>query len=322
MLLSSSEFFLLGRIVAAWQTASAVSERPHWGRSLMDTVNHVFHEFGLGHVAPPAGWGSVDRGDPPGDTVWRRVEGCRPSPRPIGEDPYMIPGVPSIAMGVSPSVPERLFVERADGLICGWNIEKPRSGLYLVIMRWLRPWAAVSPQLWLAMNERSWPATVEEWRTLPDFVRIHPHMTFEDDRPDGVAEAAEQAAAEGGCEREFRLGSLSSQIENHLWVLAERGRLVDAFRRHDNDALGDPGENLQALLTEAGKILDSEPVKLVCLGDDGTIGFYEAARRDLAVGVGVAGDPAAISHAVEQAHGRSVQASSYLYGTFRSRGVA
>ena len=91
--------------------------------------------------------------------------------------------------------------------------------------------------------------------------------------------------------------------------------MADAFRRRANDYLGDPAENLQAALV-------GEPVELVCRGDDGTIGFYEAARDALALAAGPLGCAATISRAIEQAHGRATQASSYLYGTFRSRSVA
>lgn len=321
MLLSPSEFFILGRIIATWQAAAAMPQRPYWAGSLMDTVEHVFREFGLEHVAPPSGWKCVERRDAPDDTVWKGVEGHRPASKPFREPSHMIPGVPTIAMGVSPTTSNRLFVERTDGEICAWIIEKPRSGLHVGLMRWLRPWVAVSPQLWLAMREQSWAAAVEEWRTLPEFVRIHPHMAFEDDHPDGLVTAAEQAALDAGCERAFRLGRLAGQIETQLWALAERASLADAFRRHDNDYLGDPEENLQTVLAEAGEVLASESVNLACLADDGAIGFYEAARQALAAGDGSLGGAAAISHAVEQARGRVVQAGSYLYGTCRSRGV-
>lgn len=322
MLMSPSEFFILGRIVAAWQTASGMPERPYWARSLMDTVDHVLREFGLEHVGPPGDWSCVERREAPNDTVWKRVEGHQPASKPFRENSHMIPGVPTIAMGVSPTTPNRLFVERTDGRICAWIIEKPRSGLHLVLMRWLKPWAAVSPQLWLAMRGQSWSAAVEEWRTLPDFDRIHPHLAFEDDQPDGLVEAAEQAALEAGCERAFRLGRLASQIETELGVFAERANMADAFRRHNNDYLGDPADNLQAALSEAETALNGETVKLICRVDDGTIGFYQAARSALAVGAAVPGDGANISRAIAQAHGRAAQASSYLYGTFRSRDVA
>lgn len=319
MLLSPSEFFILGRIVAAWQTASTAIERPYWGRSLMDTVSHVLSDFGLDCVGPPSGWDRVDRRAAPDDTVWKRVKGRQPDLEPYREDSLVIPGVPTLAMGVSPTFPNRLFVERSDGAVCGWIIDKPRSGLHLVLMRWLRPWAAVSPQLWLAMHEQSWAAAVEEWRTLPDFVRIHPHLAFEDDQPEGLVEAAEQAAAEAGCERPFRLGRLASLIEAKLATIAERAAMTDAFRRHGNEYLGDPDENLRAVLREAELAIVAEPVKLVCLSDDGAIGFYEAARSALAIAAGPLGNEATISHAIEQAHCRAMQASSYLYGTFRSR---
>lgn len=322
MNLTPSEFFILGRIMAAWQTALAMRFRPHWARSLMDAVNHVFHEFGLEHVAMPDGWERVDRREAPDDTVWKRVEGHSHDPKPHGRAPGVIPGVPMLVMGVSPGVSGRLFVERTDGDTCAWIVQRPRSGLYLIIMRWLRPWAGVSPHLWLAMHDGSWPAIVEEWRTLPDFVRIHPHIPFSEDRADGVVEAAERAAREAGCEQAMRLGGLTSEVEAELWSLADSAGQAEAFRRNNNTLLGDPEENLRNLLSAACAAVGSHAVDQVCRADDGAIGFYESARAILRMGEEPFGEAASISHAISQAHGRAVQASTYLYGTFRSRGVA
>lgn len=322
MHLSPSEFFILGRIMAAWQTGTAMSSRPHWARSLMDTVNHVFYEFGLEYVAGPGAWADVERRDAPDDTVWKRIEGRRAEGKPLGHDDGFVPGVPSLAIGVGTSAPGRLFVERTDGDVCAWVIDRPRAGLYLAIMRWLRPWAAVSPHLWLVMNERSWPAAVEEWRTLPEFVDVHPHTAFEEDQADGVAEAAAAAAREAGCERELRLGGLAAEVETQLWTLADQANQADAFRRHQNAFLGDPDENLWNLLSRANQAARSTTVDKVCLEDDGTIGFYQAARRALAAADSPMGGPPAISFAIGEAHMRAVQASTYVYGTFRARGVA
>jgi hypothetical protein len=322
MHLSPSEFFILGRIMAAWQTASAMPIRPYWAASMMDTVNHVFQNFGLERVSPPGEWDEVESGDALSDVVWKRVEGHTPNPKPQGRLYGVIPGVPTLAMGVSPSVPGRLFVERTDGETCAWPIKRPKSGLYLVIIRWLQPWAAVSPHLWITMHEGSWPATVEEWRTLPDFIKIDPHIAFADDSAEGVAEAAETAAREAGCERAFRLGGLSGGVESRLWSIADRVALAEAFRRQRNDALGDPEENLHELLTEAVAVMESDVIQRVCRADDGAIGFYDSAREALSVGAGPWGGVTGISYAVGRAHGWTAQASSYLYGTFRSRGVA
>ena len=320
--LSSSEFFILGRIMAAWQTGTAMSARPHWARSLMDTVNHVFYEFGLEHIGGPAGWADVERRDAPGDTVWKRVEGRRAEVKPLGHDDGLLPGVPSLALGVSASATGRLFVTRTDGDVCAWIVERPRAGLYLTIMRWLRPWAGVSPHLWLAINDRSWPAVVEEWRTLPEFVDVHPHTAFEEDQAGGVVEAATAAARQAGCEREFGLGGLSAQVEMRLWALADQANQADAFRRYRNKSLGDPDDTLWDLLSRATEAARCAAVDQVCLADDGTIGFYQAARRALAAADGPLGGPPAIGFVIREAHMRAVQASTYLYGTFRSRGVA
>jgi hypothetical protein len=288
----------------------------------MDTVDQVFQEFGLEGVSPPGEWDEVERGEPPADVVWKRVEGWAAFLKLRSKLLGVIPGVPTLAMGVSPSVPGRLFVERTDGETCTWVIKRPKSGLYLMIMRWLRPWAAVSPLLWLTMHEGSWAAIVEEWRTLPEFVRIHPHLVFAEDQADGVAEAAERAAREAGCERAFQLGGLSGEVESRLGVIADKSQQADAFQRHGNDSLGDPDENLKALLAEAVAAVRSDCVDRVCRADDGAIGYYDSAREVLAVADGPLGGSVAIHFTVGRAYMWVARASSYLYGTFRARVVA
>lgn len=318
MHLSPSEFFILGRIMAVWRVASSTKMPPYWGSSLMATVEHVFEEFGLEHVSPPGRWGDVVRRSAPSDTAWKRVEGWKPRFQSLGHVDGVIPGVPSLAMGVSVSEPSLLFVERVDGDTCAWAIQRPVSGLYLVIMHWLRRWAAVSPQLWLVMHEGSWPAVVEEWRTLPAFVRTHPHVPFAADVAEGVEHAALCEACESGCEMAFRLGGLSAEIEARLSSLAERAEQADAFRRHDNDYLGDPDALLRNALAEAAATISCDVVQQVCRSDDGTFGFYESARRAVAIGDGPFGGVPAIPMGIRRAHGRALQASSYLYGTFRT----
>jgi hypothetical protein len=318
MHLSPSEFFILGRIMAVWRFANSTKMPPYWGSSLMATVEHVFEEFGLEHVSPPACWGDVVRRSAPSDTAWKRVEGWKPRFQSLGHMDGVIPGVPSQAMGVSVSEPNLLFVERVDGDTCAWAIQRPLSGLYLVIMHWLQRWAAVSPQLWLVMNEGSWPAVVEEWRTLVDFVRTNPHVPFAADTADEVEQSALREACESGCEMAFNLGGLSAEIEARLASLAERVQQADAFRRHDNDHLGDPEELLRDALAEAVATISCETAQQLCRSDDGTYGFYESARKAVAIGDGPFGGVPAIPMCIRRAHGRALQASSYLYGTFRA----
>ena len=320
MHLSPSEFFILGRIISAWRVSTSLTVPPYWGGSLMATAEHIFHMFGIDHTSPPARWSDVERRVAPGDTAWKKVDGWKPRFQPLGHADGIIPGVPCGAMGVSPSTPERLFVERVDAETCAWIIERPVSGLYLVIMRWLRRWAGVSPQLWLVMHLGPWPATVEEWLTLPEFVRTHPHVPFAADAADGVAEAAINEARESGCETAFLLGSLSAEVEARLACLTDMAQQADAFRRQANDYLGNPDDNLQAILADAmaamshGGVVDE-----VCRFDDGAIGFYALAHRDMLVDDGPLGGTAAISRAIAQAHSRTLQASVYLYGRVRAR---
>lgn len=321
MLLSASEYFILGRLMAAWRTASTSPVPPYWGGSLMDTVHYVFDEFGLEYMMPPSRPRDVDRGAPPPDMSWKPVRGRRRRPGNGIDCEGLIVGVPSLAIGVSGSAPEKMFVENTSGEIYGWVVRRPRMGLYLAIMRWLRPWVAVSPYVWLAMNDGSWRAIVEEWQTLPEFVDMHPHTSFGEDRPHGCEEAAEQAAIEAGCEDAYRLGCLAADVEIRLWIVYDRAQQADAFFRNSNDALGDPEEHLRTLKAVAEQILRSDEVEQVCRTDDGAIGFYESARQTLDVGEGMAGGPASIYSAITRAHGRALQASTYLYGTCRAPGM-
>jgi hypothetical protein len=86
--------------------------------------------------------------------------------------------------------------------------------------------------------------------------------------------------------------------------------------------MGDPEENLRAVLASAEVAVRSSAVEQVCRADDGVIGFYESARHEIAVGDGPFGGVAAINRAIDRAHSRVFHASTYLYGTFRSWGVA
>jgi hypothetical protein len=319
MYLSQSEFFVLGRLLKTWETAAAMDSPPIWGSSLLATAEHVFFNFGLEHVEPPDGWSSVERRSPPDDAVWKSVEGNAPDFQPHGNMDGVIPGVPALSMGVSASRPGCLFVERTDGAVCVWPVKRPSCGLYLEIMRWLRPWAAVSPHLWLTMHEVSWPAVVEEWRTLPDFVRIEPHLPFGEDAPDGVLEAAVQAAKADGCEEAYRLGGLSALVDTRMASLAEAAQQGDALLRNEGYGSCPPQFNLRIALAEAEATLESDAVKEICRTDDGAIGFYSSARRQLSIVDSDFGGDGSIYFAIQDAHHRTIQATTYLYGTFRGR---
>jgi len=319
MYLSESEFFVLGRVLKTWQTAAEMNSLPIWGKSLMATTDHVFFNFGLEHVGPPAGSPHVERVPAPDDTVWKTVEGHTPSYHGYDNVVGIIPGFPSLSMGVSPSLPGRLFVERTDGDICAWPVKRPSCGLYLEIMRWLRPWAAVSPYLWLTMHDGSWPAIVEEWRTLPDFVRINPDLPFEDDAPKGLLEAALQAAKSDGCENAYRLGGLSALIDTRMASLAEAAQQADALLRQENYGACPPQFNLRATLEAAAETLDSEALKDICRANDGAVGFYMSARRELSVVDSDFGGDSLIYYAIQEAYHRTLQATTYLYGTFRGK---
>lgn len=319
MYLSQSEFFVLGRLLTTWETAGQMDSRPFWGSSLLATAEHVFFNFGLEHVEPPNGWSHVERAPTPNDVVWKPVEGRAPDFQPLEDVDGVIPGVPALSMGVSASRPGSLFVERTDGAVCIWPVKRPSCGLYLEIMRWLRPWAAVSPHLWLTMHDGSWPATVEEWRTLPDFIRIQPHLPFGEDTPNSLLEAAAQAARADGCEEAYRLGGLSALIDTRMASLAEAAQQGDALLRNQSYEHCPPQCNLRTALAEAEATLASDAVKQICQTDDGAIGFYSSARRQLSIVDSDFGGDSSIYYAIQDAHHRTIQATTYLYGTFRGR---
>ena len=319
MYLSQSEFFVLGRLLKTWQTAATMDSRPFWGDSLMATAEHVFFDFGLEHVGPPESSADVERKPAPDDTVWKNVEGRTPDSKPQEDMDFVIPGVPSLSIGVSPSSPGRMFVERTDGAVIAWPIKRPSCGLYLEIMRWLRPWAAVSPHLWLTMHDGSWPAVVEEWRTLPNFVQIDPHLPFDEDSPDGVLDAAFQAAEADGCEDAYRLGGLSALIDSQMASLAEAAQQGDALLRNESYDACPPQFNLRDLLADAEQSLESDAVHEICRANDGAVGFYISARRELTVVDSDIGGEESIYYAIQQAYHRTVQATTYLYGTFRGK---
>ena len=319
MYLSQSEFFVLGRLLKTWETATEMRSPPIWGSSLMATAEHVFFNFGLEHVGAPESWAQVERAPVPDDMIWKHVEGHTPDAEPHENMEGIIPGVPSLSMGVSPAASSRMFVERTDGDICVWPIKRPSCGLYLEIMRWLRPWAAVSPHLWLTMHEGAWPAIVEEWRTLPDFVRINPHLPFGEDSPEGVLEAALQAAKTDGCEDAYRLGGLSALIDTRMASLAEATQQGDALLRGEGYEFCPPEFNLRAALAAAEETLESDTVKEICRTNDGAVGFYLSARRELSIVDSDFGGDGSIYYAVQEAYHRTLQATTYLYGTFRGK---
>jgi hypothetical protein len=169
------------------------------------------------------------------------------------------------------------------------------------------------------MHDGSWPAVVEEWRTLPDFVRIEPHLPFGEDAPDGVIEAAVQAARDGGSEKAYRLGGLSAIVDTRMASLADAANQGDALLRNDAYEHCPPQYNLRNALDEADITLKSSAVKQICKADDGAIGFYASARRQLSVVDSDFGGDGSIYQAIQDAYHRTIQASAYLYGTFRGR---
>jgi len=123
--LSAAECFVIGRIAAAWPVEcrkfEAMKEFGRIQESLLRVLNRVFDEFGLERSGLPKEW--WDRQDDlPDDVVWRKTLEREPPTGYMSTDEGF-PGTPCVAMGVSPSE----------------QIEPPRSGLYGLLLRRLRP---------------------------------------------------------------------------------------------------------------------------------------------------------------------------------------
>jgi hypothetical protein len=188
MFLSSAECFIVGRIAAAWPVECRVmgplTARMREALSLFRVVNRTFDEFGLEKAEPPNEW--WDRADDlPGDVIWRECVKHTRSNEFMSTD-GVCPGVPIVAMGLSPYEHGTLFVERSDGRICGWRIEPPKSSLYGLLLRRMRPIIGLSPQAWLMLHDGPWQRVLDDWRRLPEFTRALPHTPFMADPPGDV----------------------------------------------------------------------------------------------------------------------------------------
>jgi hypothetical protein len=88
-----------------------------------------------------------------------------------------------------------------------------------------------------------------------------------------------------------------------------------------NNAYDDcpPQFDLRAALAAAEEMLESDAVNEICRADDGAVGFYISARRELTVVDSDIGGDHSIYYAIQQAYHRTLQATTYLYGTFRGK---
>jgi len=315
MFLSAAECFIVGRIAAAWPIEVRDTEplRERWPESLslLRVLQGVFDEFGLERCRPPKEWWDRDD-DMPGDVVWKQ------SPKNSRSNEYRsttegYPGVPTVAMGVSPSEPDTLFVERCDGRICGWRIEPPRSGFYGLLLRRLHQLMGLSPQTWLLLHDGPWQHVVNDWRQFSDFGRACPHTPFMADPPGDVVAALTAVAEDAGHMAAFRLGWASGTVECELWNCAEAAgckplvwQTLPKLRTREEGTL--------AAFQRAVDTLRSPESQEAALADHLVAALYRDAERELLDFPREFNDLVLVTMVIMLAHTRACRASMYLYG--------
>jgi hypothetical protein len=315
MFLSAAECFIVGRIAAAWPIEVRDTEplRERWPESLslLRVLEGVFDEFGLERCRPPKEWWDRDD-DMPRDVVWKE------SPKNSRSNEYMsttdgYPGVPTVSMGVSPSEPGTLFVERCDGRICGWQIEPPRSGFYGLLLRRLKPLMGLSPQAWLLLHDGPWHRVVNEWRQFSDFGRACPHTPFIADPPGDVVAALTAVVEDAGHMAAFRLGWASGTVESELWSCAEAAgcrplvwQTLPTLRTREEGTLD--------AFQRALRVLRSPESHEASLADHLVAALYRDAERELLDFPEEFNDLVLVTMVIMLAHGRACRASMYLYG--------
>jgi len=316
MFLSAAECFIVGRIAAAWPVEcrkfEAMKKHGRIQESLLRVIDRVFDEFCLERSMPPKEW--WDRQDDmPSDVVWRKAaERERPSEFMSTDEGF--PGTPCVAMGVSPSEPGTLFVERCDGRICGWRIDPPRMGLYGLLLRRLRPIMGLSAQTWLMLHEGPWRQVIDGWRQLPDFDDVEPHTPFMADPPGDVIETLAAVAAEAGQAAAFDLGQACGTVDNELWRFAEMAGcwplIWTTLRRVREPG---PEDTIPALLG-ASQVFQRPEAEAAARADHLVAAVYRDAARELAEYAGDVSELLMITMGIMLAHSRTSQASMYLYG--------
>lgn len=312
MFLSPAEFFILGRIAAAWPVRERLLTQINMGPSLMRIIDRVFDDFGLQRARPPEGW--WDRTDDlPRDVAWRDcVNTTRTNEFMSTTEGF--PGIPSVAMGLSPSEKGTLFVERSDGRICGWRIEPPRSGLYGILMRRLRSLMGLSPQLWVMFHDATWPTVVDEWRNLTDARLDYPQAPFMPDPPGDVASVLETAAEEGDSLEPFGLGKTTGavdyELEEQAAIAGFRPTLLKFFGRWRQP----PDEVILVAFQRAKETMRSPEAAEATRSDLHVAALYHMAEQELLGYEGEIYDLQVLTLAIVLAHERTHRGSAYLYG--------
>ncbi len=318
MFLSPAECFILGRIAAAWPLRErrfvGIAIRP----SLFRIINQVFDDFGLERVAPPETW--WDRAeDMPGDVVWREMKNATRTTEFMSTSAGFA-GLPSVAVGLSPSERGTLFVERSDGCICGWRLEPPKSGLYLMIMRRLKPFVGPSPQLWALLHEAPWPKVVDEWRSLTDTKLLYPHWPFMDDPSGDVLGALEEVADDANSRDPYRLGKVTGTVDYELEDQAKIAGLRTAVFRCLGHYRRPPAEVVIEAFQRAKEIMVSATAEEAARSDLHVASLYGMAKRELFEFGEEIYDLEILMIAIALASERTQRASSYLYGTLHASG--
>lgn len=314
--LSPAECFILGRIAAARPIRQRLDPELRALKrfvSFLGTIHDVFDEFGLDRPRPPEQW--WDRQDDlPTDVVWHEdVNAKRKNEFKSTSEGY--PGVPSVALGLSPSEPRTLFLERDDGRVCGWRIERPRSGFFMMVIDHLRPFLCPSPLVWIMLHDgQPWPTLVEAWRSLQLEFLDYPHAPFELDPPgDPVAALAALAGEAGGAEP-FRLGEATGTVDYELEAQAERGGLRPTMLKVFGRAPRCEPDDVRDALVQAFATLRSQAAIEAARADLNVAAMYHLAERELKECPETVDELWVVGYVIATAQQFTCRASNYIYG--------
>lgn len=318
--LSPAECFILGRIAAARPIRHRLSPKLRGLKrfvSFLGTINDVFDEFGLERPSPPEQW--WDRQDDlPTDVVWHEdLVATRTNEFQSTSEGYA--GVPSVALGLSRSEPRVLFVERNDGRVCGWRIERPRSGFFMMVIDRMRPLLSLSPLVWIMLHDDlPWTALVDAWRRLDIDYLDYPQTPFAADPPGDVAAALAAFAAEAGSAEQFRLGEVTGTVDYELEEQASRGGLRPAILKTFGHAGRLEPDDVRDALVQATATMRSAAAVEAARADLTVAALYRQAARELTHCPEEVSELWVVGYVINAAQQLTCRASNYLYGRLQA----
>lgn len=314
--LSPTECFILGRIAAARPIRQRLSPSLRAMRrfvSFLATINDVFDEFGLDRPTPPDQW--WDRQDDlPTDMVWHEdFVATRTNEFQSTSEGYA--GVPSVALGLSPSEPRTLFLQRNDGRVCGWRVARPRSGFFMMVIDHMRAFLCPSPLVWIMLHDDlPWTALVAAWGHLHLDYLDYPQTPFAADPPgDAVAALAALAAGAGGAEP-FRLGEVTGTVDYELAEQARRGGLRPGILKTFGHTGHLEPDNVQDALAQAMATMRSAAAIEAAGVDLNVAALYRLAERELTRCPEKVAELWIVGYVINTAQQFTCRASNYIYG--------